>query len=47
MVKYIIGPSKNKCVSEHLRRNEQEMSAEKKPIEENQTISLESMQFLR
>ena len=44
---YIISPSKNKCVSEHSRRSNQKMSAEKKTIEEKQTILLESMQCLR
>ena len=43
---YVISPSKNKCVSEHSRRNKQIMSAGKKTIEEKQTILLESMQRL-
>ena len=37
----------HKCVSEHLRRNKYKMRAEKKTIEEKQTILFKSMQRLR
>ena len=43
----VIRQSEHKCVSKHLRKNKQKMSAGKKTIEEKQTTSLESMQRLR
>ena len=47
MFQYIISRSEYNCALEHLRRNKQKISAEKKTIEEKQTILLESMQRLR
>ena len=47
MFQNIISQSEHKFSSEHLRRNKQKMSAEKKNIKEKQTILLENKQRLR
>ena len=44
---YIISQSEHKFTSEHLKRNKQKVSAGKKTMEEEQTISLKSTQNLR
>ena len=39
--------NQSECLSEHLRKNKQKMSAGKKTIEAKQTTPLESIQCLR